>query len=433
MERKQISIVSNKKLLHSSLRPAWATDNEKKSKKEKPKFMLSTWRLLLQHLAYCCSATSLHCFKYLSDHKCSWKERLLWVCVLSAAVFATCRMISDQFHHYYNNPIVYSTLATRKLIRDIPFPAVTICSHNQIPPSAFNYSETVLKPKDTLTKKEFKRNDFCEEEFPALEWQRVLLVKPCDFLQQVLLWHGHCYTFNMMPFEQLYQPDYTYWYSSLFQSVKPSSSVAGNVEAVFRSSGQHSYSSLEWQSQMPAAPWTTNDSSLVGGAMFTLNFRSHDFDNTCSLGDKSFSVIIHPPDQMADWHQQTHIVQDNSVVLIKVFPEVIEHSKALESLSPSRRGCYINGEKQLRFYQVYNKHNCELECKANISIRDCGCVPYFLPREGDTPVCNRAKSRCLLEAQQNISSKCDCLPSCSGINYSSEMLYIKKHKRIHPL
>lgn len=90
-------------------------------------------------------------------------------------------------------------------------------------------------------------------------------------------------------------------------------------------------------------------------------------------------VIIHPPDQMADWHQQTHIVQDNSVVLIKVFPEVIEHSKALESLPPSRRGCYIKGEKQLRFYQVYNKHNCELECKANISIRDCGCVPFFLP------------------------------------------------------
>lgn len=82
---------------------------------------------------------------------------------------------------------------------------------------------------------------------------------------------------------------------------------------------------------------------------------------------------------------------------ITVKPHMITTSHALKNLSPekylikifkiiflncfiSRRQCFFNKERALRFYKVYSQKNCEMECIANFTFAKCGCVKFSMPR-----------------------------------------------------
>ncbi len=45
----------------------------------------------------------------------------------------------------------------------------------------------------------------------------------------------------------------------------------------------------------------------------------------------------------------------------------------------TRRQCYFDGERQLKFFQIYTKANCELECLTNLTLRYCNCSAFFMP------------------------------------------------------
>lgn len=45
----------------------------------------------------------------------------------------------------------------------------------------------------------------------------------------------------------------------------------------------------------------------------------------------------------------------------------------------SRRNCYFENERYLRYFRAYNQFNCELECWANVSLKYCGCVKFSMP------------------------------------------------------
>ncbi len=45
----------------------------------------------------------------------------------------------------------------------------------------------------------------------------------------------------------------------------------------------------------------------------------------------------------------------------------------------SRRQCYFDGERQLKFFQIYTKANCKLECLTNMTLRYCRCSAFFMP------------------------------------------------------
>lgn len=105
------------------------------------------------------------------------------------------------------------------------------------------------------------------------------------------------------------------------------------------------------------------------------------------------------------------------------------------------RQCYFNGERYLRFFQVYTQQNCELECLANYTMAKCGCVKFSMPRDTSTPVCGAKSVTCYNEAEDahlwqefydglsrkessyshGGSTECNCLPSCTSIAYDAEM------------
>lgn len=112
----------------------------------------------------------------------------------------------------------------------------------------------------------------------------------------------------------------------------------------------------------------------------------------------------------------------------------------IRELNTSRRNCYFNKERYLRFYKTYTPHNCQLECLSNYTVAKCGCGSYSLPRGQDTPLCAYNQVECYTEARreffggdqsensnnyeneesaeiQMLKKGCDCLPSCISITY----------------
>lgn len=121
-----------------------------------------------------------------------------------------------------------------------------------------------------------------------------------------------------------------------------------------------------------------------------------------------------------------------------ITPSVIKSDKSLKMLEPSDRSCYFEGERQLRFFKIYTKHNCKIEWISNYLLEHCKCVPFNIPRGPDTRVCGiahedqicfvgvtwRFQSDMPLEVDfsENVDSiERSCLPLCDSVTYSIEI------------
>ena len=50
---------------------------------------------------------------------------------------------------------------------------------------------------------------------------------------------------------------------------------------------------------------------------------------------------------------------------MSIRPEVFQSHEDIIGISYKRRGCYMDGEKDLRFFKYYAYHNCFMECASN--------------------------------------------------------------------
>lgn len=131
-------------------------------------------------------------------------------------------------------------------------------------------------------------------------------------------------------------------------------------------------------------------------------------------------------------------------VLVNIQPQIITTSKGLDTYSPEKRQCFLYNEKKIKFFKIYTQSNCQLECLTNFTITICDCVHFSMPRSNDSSVCASDKWGCVREARKLFSRKmleenlkpqicdlndsdneftCDCLPSCTSIEYDTELSY----------
>lgn len=95
-----------------------------------------------------------------------------------------------------------------------------------------------------------------------------------------------------------------------------------------------------------------------------------------------FKVILHSPYEYPSTFHQSYDIDFRQAVTLSVIPKLMLASETLKSsYLPAVRRCFFHSERNLKYFQVYTKKNCELECLSNITAKICGCVPYWLPRK----------------------------------------------------
>uniref|UniRef100_A0A2S2PUG1 Sodium channel protein Nach n=1 Tax=Schizaphis graminum TaxID=13262 RepID=A0A2S2PUG1_SCHGA len=159
-----------------------------------------------------------------------------------------------------------------------------------------------------------------------------------------------------------------------------------------------------------------------------LELHTEDMNKKCSHGLDIFYIMIHSPAEWPDKSHPTLLANVNMITTISIKPVVRTTAKELIPWDPKIRHCYFQNESKLKFFKVYTKHNCVLECRSFSILSQCGCVPFYFLRMKNTPVCGPAKMSCWVTASQASSDSCDCLPGCTEFFFKTSSMNAQRTK-----
>lgn len=106
-------------------------------------------------------------------------------------------------------------------------------------------------------------------------------------------------------------------------------------------------------------------------------FLNYNRDNFLQPLD-GFIMIIHSPDEypvnIGSEYNEIKAVSS----FVSLTPEMLILDDDLRSWPIEKRNCYLPGEKNLTFFRIYTKVNCEHECLSLTIEEQCGCLPYYI-------------------------------------------------------
>lgn len=116
----------------------------------------------------------------------------------------------------------------------------------------------------------------------------------------------------------------------------------------------------------------------AGGLGVVISMVKQELDNLCRIRG-GFSVLLHNPLEVPQFTQHAYRFGYDRDVSVSVEPIVHITSNELRSYSANKRKCYYDGERSLLFFNTYTQGNCKMECLANFTKNECGCVKFNLP------------------------------------------------------
>lgn len=188
-------------------------------------------------------------------------------------------------------------------------------------------------------------------------------------------------------------------------------------------------------------PFRSFNSGYKGGLQARVQIEKENLNYYCHEHGLGFKLILSVPGDTYQISRQSFQIPLSEDVRLAIKPKQIITSKKLRKYEPNERECFFNDERQLYFFKNYTKNNCEAECLANYTKRECGCVGFYMPRDRKTRICGGEPSmiKCYQTAESNLfrlsnsrknfgksfRKKCNCLPACTTIEYDADVSHVK--------
>jgi amiloride-sensitive sodium channel len=289
------------------------------------------------------------------------------------------------------------------LIKDIAFPAVTLCPDVVIPeeftnssgkldegsvPSRNWFRELVLyrfrfyiyNLLELLYEQKFptsiNHKRTIDDFFATLSkqtqdtwfWNEVNAVWRARYaapISKVLTKWGFCFNFNLLPADELLNSEVSNDFFHVTEDVNCSSNVLNE--------------SMPYK--MPSL-----DIALSINVRFR-KFFNYKYNYNNSLQPLAMMrVIAHSPYELTSYMGQEFIHTSIEISSVVVEPEIQMIDGSLHSLSPHTRNCFLSSEKTLKYFKVYTRRNCEQECLSAMIYSRCKCVPFYVIRETDEEI-----------------------------------------------
>lgn len=361
---------------------------------------------------------------------------------------------------------------------DIPFPAVTICPEIKAKCDKINMTEITRRADSKYTYQEVERvsalSHVCDnnvydkniQKITAMTNENLDVIKlleemsfeqddlfekcrynswkfdSCEkFFVKTLTDAGICYTFNMLNFK-----DYVNTKSMHPDLHHPKHQ---NMSSWFLDKDYDT-------DEINVYPRRVIGAGFQSGLSVQLKFNSSQLCPSCMSGISGFRISLHMPVESSQIAGKFYNIPFNRETSLIVKPNMIYSSKNIKTYEPGKRFCYFNKERELKYFKIYSKTNCALECKADYVMRKCGCVTFAMPRSNKTLVCKNEQLECVHDAetgftmqdlQKNLMEKqlkrdikhgkankkdprkkaidamisCDCLPTCTSLKYETEI------------
>lgn len=93
---------------------------------------------------------------------------------------------------------------------------------------------------------------------------------------------------------------------------------------------------------------------------------------------EGFIMIVHSPDEypvnIASEYNEIKAVASS----VTITPDMLLLDNDLKTWPIRKRNCYLPGERNLTFFRIYTKANCEHECLSSAIEEQCGCLPFYM-------------------------------------------------------
>jgi len=243
---------------------------------------------------------------------------------------------------------------------------------------------------------------------------------------------GYCFSFNMLGYHSLFNDGVVNDFD-VYKRTKIRKSFDSNDAPEFYDDEKHP----EPSSWTPQQGYPKENSlqplpAIKGRVLVTiLRFNEVDLSNFCTSTDNF--VFLHLPNELPTLMHQHYFYRSNANNVLQISAEIKRNDKTLMNFDIKERGCFFEGERNLKFFKSYTKLNCEYECLINFTRQQCGCVRLTMPRTNDMNVCKIKDIACyqkIAESWPSIyfrtserheklpSFLCGCLPSCTQIKYT---------------
>ncbi|XP_055621989.1 pickpocket protein 28-like [Toxorhynchites rutilus septentrionalis] len=434
---------------------------------EKPIEPRTTTRRQLGNIfAEYCSTSTIHGVSYIGAQQRSKCERFWWIVMLGLSLYGCAKLIEKIYHKWDSGPVILSFDRKPTPVWQMPFPAVTICPEVKFRPECLNFTSTYKKMflnesagpleeeetqkmlsvlqicdrmysyepfKTALRKYSFNQDvvHYLKQISPGakrkLFFECRISLYPCvDLFKETITDEGICYTFNLIPENEMFRKKNLHDNYDYLESPYPSSNWT--PDDGFR----------------PEAELRTYPSRIFGSGfesgMYLQLMIPDSYEESHCREAQGFKMLLHSPAEYPVISKKFIRLTFNHEVTMALKPEIMITAAALRNYRPDVRQCFFGHERTLQFFAIYNQANCELECLTNYTLKLCGCVRFSMPRGHRTRLCESFELGCAITAENDIQiliakggigtksgtmDHCNCLPACNSIEYNAELTQTK--------
>lgn len=90
-------------------------------------------------------------------------------------------------------------------------------------------------------------------------------------------------------------------------------------------------------------------------------------------------VIFHYPEHFVDMPPTPVILQPGYFTKFAIAPSILETDESVKSLSIEQRKCLFPDENNLAFTKKYSFWSCMTECRMQVTLKLCNCIPFYYP------------------------------------------------------
>ncbi len=83
----------------------------------------------------------------------------------------------------------------------------------------------------------------------------------------------------------------------------------------------------------------------------------------------SLQLLLHTPITMPEMIEYGFVLPPGSEAFYAVSPEIIHADENIYKFSIDKRGCFLEGEKELAYFKHYSFLNCFMECTSNFTFQ----------------------------------------------------------------
>ncbi|ALC39113.1 ppk16, partial [Drosophila busckii] len=414
------------------------------SAKNKQQQVLKGWRCsqiyewFADNLRNYCQTTSLHGFNYITRKDISRNERLFWLIVVVAAVIAAIALVLVSWYWNSETPTVTVIESSHFPTWNIPFPAVTVCNFNKI---------SKHRALDLLNKMQLPANVSKAHLQQLFNLTLLPVVKPIS--QTDLATYQQILDLNNYSLAELVKrlsPDCLEMVSrciwkginsrceSLFQRIV---TLEGYCCSFNYFADVHSNFPRKIAYQVPKRPYRVTGCGYPTGLSVLLDPMVSDYYSTFFSGF-GFRLFIHDAYNFPDENSETKVVTATRESYVRINPESTYATNDIRRMSLKLRYCLFGGERQLPGHRRYSFINCMYQCRMNMTLQRCGCLPLNIAVNGTHKTCSVLQLNCMIQSKRlfsyalaNLDSPlslvrktanfpCKCLPDCESNLYISE-------------